>query len=146
MIKETCKLRGKIRLVLRDATGKIKQEIVKDNLIVTTGLALLASRCVSNTDAAPSYMAIGSSLTAPALGDTTLGTELARVALTSGTSAANVVTYVADFPAGTGTGVVTEAGIFNAAVAGAMLNRVTFGTVTKGSSDAMQITWIITLG
>lgn len=146
MIKETCKLRGKIHLVLRDVTGKIKQEIVKDNLIVTTGLALLASRCVSNTDAAPSHMAIGSSLTAPALGDTALGTELGRVALTRAISAANVVTYVADFPAGTGTGVVAEAGTFNAAVTGTLLNRVTFGTVTKGSSDAMQITWIITLG
>jgi hypothetical protein len=146
MIKDNCKVHGKIHVVVRDATGKITQEIVKDNLIVTTGLALLASRCVGNTDAAPSHMAIGSSLTAPALGDTTLGTELGRVALTSATSVANVVTYVADFPAGTGTGVVAEAGTLNAAVAGALLNRVTFGTVTKSGSDSMQITWIITLG
>jgi hypothetical protein len=56
-----------------------------------------------------------------------------------------VTTYVASFPAGTGTGAVTEAGIFNASSAGTMLCRTVFGVVNKGVDDAMSITWAITV-
>ena len=85
--------------------------------------------------------------TAAAVGDTALQTAIAgsRVALTSGTSATNVVTYVASFPAGTGTGAVTEAGVFNASSAGTMLCRTVFSVVNKGAADAMSITWTITV-
>ena len=46
---------------------------------------------------------------APAAGDTTLGNELGRAALTSQNTAANVTTYAAGFAAGVGTGAITEA-------------------------------------
>jgi hypothetical protein len=55
------------------------------------------------------------------------------------------VTYVATFSAGTGTGAVVEAGIFNAASAGTMLCRTVFAVVNKGVDDAMTITWQITV-
>jgi hypothetical protein len=56
-----------------------------------------------------------------------------------------VATYVASFPAGTGTGAVTEAGIFNASSGGTMLCRTVFSVVNKGADDAMSITWTITV-
>lgn len=48
--------------------------------------------------------------------------------------------HVATFAAGTGTGALTEAGIFNASSAGTMLNRVVFATVNKGASDTLIVT------
>jgi hypothetical protein len=90
-------------------------------------------------------MAVGAGATAAAAGDTALGSELGRVTLASSTSSANVVTYTATFPAGTGTGAITEAGIFNAASSGTLLCRTVFSVVNKGASDAMSITWTITV-
>jgi len=97
------------------------------------------------TATAMSHMAIGSGSTAAAAGDSSLGTELGRVALDSTTVSGAVVTYVATFPAGTGTGAVTEAGILNASSAGDLLCRTVFSVVNKGASDSMTITWTVTV-
>jgi hypothetical protein len=56
-----------------------------------------------------------------------------------------VVTYVASFGAGTGTGAVTEAGILNASSGGTLLCRTEFSVVNKGADDSMSITWTITV-
>jgi hypothetical protein len=90
-------------------------------------------------------MAVGSSNTAAVTSQTALGGELGRVALTSTTRAANTVTYVGTFPAGTGTGAITEAGILNAATTGNMLCRTVFGVVTKAAGDTVIITWNVTV-
>ena len=92
-----------------------------------------------------SHMAVGSSNTAAAVGDTTLGTELGRVALASATSTGAVVTYTATFGAGTGTGAVVEAGILNNSSGGTLLCRSVFPVVNKGVDDGMSITWTVTV-
>jgi hypothetical protein len=98
------------------------------------------------TDAAMSHMAVGSGTTAAAAGDTALETQIgSRVSLTSTTVTSNAVAYVATFAAGTGTGAITEAGIFNADTSGTMLCRTVFSVVNKGADDTLQITWTITL-
>ena len=56
-----------------------------------------------------------------------------------------MVTYVATFGAGTGTGAVTEAGILNASSSGTLLCRTEFSVVNKGSSDSMTVTWTVTV-
>jgi len=91
------------------------------------------------------HMAIGSNTTNPAAGDTALGTELGRVALTSAAVSGAVVTYVATFAASTGTGAVVEAGILNASSSGDLLCRTVFSVVNKGASDSMTITWTVTV-
>ena|SRR5436190_17775698 len=136
---------GELRLVLTDEHGSVKSDELLLNLVVTTGLNFIASRMKDATATAMTHMAIGSGVTAAALGNTTLGTELGRVALTSTNVATNVVTYAATFPAGTGTGAVTEAGILNAASSGTMLNRVTFAVVNKAAGDSLTITWTVTI-
>ena len=108
-INDGLKLTGKLIIALN---GRTVQEV--DNLVVTAGKGYVASRIKDATATAMSHMAIGSGTNDPAAGDTTLQTELGRVALTSTTVSAAVVTYVATFGAGTGTGAVTEAGILNA--------------------------------
>jgi hypothetical protein len=89
-------------------------------------------------------MAIGTGTATPAAGDTTLGTEAGRVT-TTGTATGNQVTYTSTFPAGTGTGAITEAGVFNANPAGTMLCRTTFPVVNKAAGDSIAITWVVTV-
>lgn len=144
MIQETVKATGALQIKLYGPDGKLKQEQNVKNLVVTTGKGYIAGRMVG-TPTAMSHMAIGSGTADPAVGDTTLGTELGRVSLTSGAASGAVVTYVASFGAGTGTGAVTEAGIFNAGSAGTMLCRTEFAVVNKGADDSLSITWTVTV-
>jgi hypothetical protein len=57
----------------------------------------------------------------------------------------NNVAYVATFPAGTGTGAVTEAGLFNDGTAGDMLCRTVFSVINKGAADTLGVTWTVTV-
>jgi hypothetical protein len=146
MFENKLSVKGRLSVVLRDADGNVKQSQDIPNLVVSSGLAFIASRMKDTTDAAMSHMAVGSGTTAAAAGDTALETQIgSRVSLTSTTVTANAVAYVATFAAGTGTGAITEAGIFNADTSGTMLCRTVFSVVNKGADDTLQITWTITL-
>jgi hypothetical protein len=140
MINDGLKLKGKLTIALND---EVVQEV--PNLVVTTGKDYVASRIKDATATAMSHMAIGTGSTAAAASDTALGSQSARTTLTSTTVTDNDVVYVDTFPAGTGTGAITEAGIFNASSGGTMLCRTVFSVVNKGASDAMTITWTVTV-
>ena len=139
-VNDDLKLKGKLTIALND---EVVQEV--DNLVVTAGKGYVASRMKDASATAMSHMAIGSGTTNPAAGDTALETELGRVSLTSTSVSGAVVTYVATFAAGTGTGAVTEAGILNASSSGTLLCRTEFNVVNKGSSDSMTVTWTVTV-
>ena len=145
MLHDTIKMTGDLKIVLTDENGQIKHEQEVKNLVVTVGKNFIASRMKDTTDTAMTHMAVGSGTTAAAVGDTTLGTELGRVSLTSTTVTTNNVAYVATFPAGTGTGAVTEAGLFNASSSGTMLCRTVFSVINKGAADTLGITWTVTV-
>lgn len=140
MINDGLKMKGRLTIALND---EVVQEV--DNLVVTTGKNYVASRIKDATATAMSHMAIGTGTTAAAAGDTALGSESARTALTSTTVTNNEIAYVDTFGAGTGTGAITEAGLFNASSAGTMLCRTVFSVVNKGADDSMTITWTVTV-
>lgn len=140
MLKDGLKLTGKLKIAIN---GNTVQEI--PNLVVTDGKEFVASRMKDATATAMSHMAIGTGSTAAAAGDSALGNEAGRVALTSTTVTNNEVEYVATFGAGTGTGAITEAGILNASSSGTLLCRTVFSVVNKGSADSMTITWTVTV-
>ena len=140
MINDGLKMKGRLTISIND---EVVQEI--DNLVVTTGKEYVASRIKDTTATAMSHMAIGTGTTAAAAGDTALVSEAARTALTSTTVSTNTVVYVDTFGAGTGTGAITEAGVFNASSGGTMLCRTVFSVVNKGADDSMTITWTITV-
>ena len=141
MFTESINVQGNLEVLLLDENGLQKDYRKINNLVVAVGKDTIASRMVGNTTAIMSHMAVGSSNTAAATSQTTLGSELGRVVLDSTARAANTVTYVATFPAGTGTGSITEAGILNASSSGNLLCRTVFGIVTKTASDTVIITW-----
>ena len=146
MINDNLKLRGDVALVLKDKNGNIKESREINNLVVTAGLTFICARMAAASANVMSHMALGSSTTAAAAGQTDLVSILgSREALDSSTASANAITYVSSFEAGEGTGAVTEAGIFNASSGSTMLCRTVFAVVNKQADDTMSVTWTITL-
>ena len=146
MFNENMKAKGRLKIVLKDENGAVKDTREVDNLVVNTGLAYIASRMKDATATAMTHMGLGSGSTAAAAGDTDLGSLLgSREALDSTTVTSNAIEYVASFEAGDATGAVTEAGIFNASTGGTMLCRTVFSVVNKGANDTMTVTWTITI-
>lgn len=141
---EGLKMKGELTIVVRDESGLVKNSIHVPNLVVTAGKNFIASRIVGTASPIMSHMAIGTGTATPAAGDTTLGTEAGRVS-TTGTASTNQVTFTSTFPAGTGTGAITEAGVFNAASLGTLLCRTTFPVVNKAAGDSIAITWVVTV-
>lgn len=142
---ETLKVIGDVDMVLTSADGSVKDKREIKNLVVTNGLNFIASRIRDASASVMSHMAVGSGTAAAALANAALGTELGRVALSATTVNANQVVFTATFPAGTGTGAITEAGIFNAGTAGTMLCRTVFSVVNKDAGDTLSITWTVTI-
>lgn len=144
MFEEKFKVSGIVKIDLIDQFGNLKKTEVS-NLVVTAGASFIASRMVAATATLMSHLAVGTSNTAKAAGQTTLVAEIARVTLTGASNSTNTVTYTASLAAGVGTGNLQEAGIFNASSAGTMLARTTFPLLTKESTDTVNITWVISI-
>jgi len=132
-------MKGRLTIAIND---EVVQEV--DNLVVTTGKGYVASRMKDASATAMSHMAVGTGSTAAAAGDTALGSEAARIALTSTTVSGADVIYVATFGAGVGTAALTEAAILNASSSGTMLCRTVFPVVNKQGTDSMSVTWTVT--
>jgi hypothetical protein len=143
-------VQGLVVVALHGEDGRLKEAREVSNLVVTAGKNHIADQLKSSpAQAAMGWMAVGTGSTAPAAGDTLLGTEIDRNALTSRTAAGNVVTYVGDWAAGDATNAaIAEAGIFNIVTANTvtMLARATFTAINKGASDTLKITWTVTVG
>ena len=144
MINDTIKVTGELKVTLTKPDGNVHETIIP-NIVVTDGKEYIASRMKDASATAMSHMAIGTGSTAAAAGDAALGNEAGRVALTSTTVTSNAVAYVATFAAGTGTGAITEAGIFNASSSGTLLCRTVFSVINKGAADTLGITWTVTV-
>jgi hypothetical protein len=147
-MKEQLLTIGFVKARLLDPNGTVKEE--KDlgyNLIVDTGKQGIADQLLAApTIPKPTHMGIGTGATAPAAANTALVTETGtRQALTK-TRSGNVVTNVAIFGAGVGTGAITEAGIFTAVSAGTMFSRIVFSPINKGANDTLELTWTYTIG
>ena len=146
-ITEQLKATGKVRIVQTNASGETIKEFEVPNLVVTTGKNYIASKIVATTNSPVSmtHMAIGTGTGTPAAADTALGAEVGRVSLAGSVVSTNTITYTATFPAGTGTGAITEAAVLNASSSGTMLCRTTFPVVNKAAGDTIAVTWVVTV-
>jgi len=142
-----------VSLRLFDASGNVKDERFIHNYITTAGKVAVTKQVIGDASAGSqpakfNYGALGSSASsASSTALTALNSELtagSRAQDTGPTFSGAQGDLVFSFAAGVGTGAVKEAGLFNAASSGTMLARVTFSTVNKGATDAMQVTWQIT--
>ena len=147
MIDETMQLQGAMILIVRRASGDI-ETVHKDNIIVNVGFDFIAD-AIGKSASRPSVMgfiALGTGTTAAAASQSALVSELDRNAATyAHTTGSKAFSFTADFPAGDGTGAITEAGVFNAASGGIMLDRVVFPVVNKGADDSLTAVFTFTM-
>lgn len=146
IINDSLSMKGDLIIIKTNESGEVEKREHK-NLVVATGKTYIANRMSANTVNIMSHMAVGTGNTAALTSDTTLETELARVALavSGGTPSSNTITYSATFPAGTGTGALAEAGILNASSTGTMLCRTVFPVINKQAADTVTITWVVSV-
>lgn len=110
--------------------------------VVNTGLNWLASQLAATYY----YMGIGTGTTAVQLTDTSLETESTsyRAACDTHTSTGAVATLENEFTIGAGGLLLTEAGLFNAAVNGDMFARQVFDVLSLNENDKIKATWTFT--
>jgi hypothetical protein len=146
MVEDLIEMTGRVQFhLLRPDGSEARWEA--DNLVTTQGKTGIANRMLpAPTATSMSHMAVGTGAASPAITDVALVTEVSRVALANQTAVGAVVTYTATFLPGVGTGALVEAGLFNAAAAGAMQNRTTFAVINKAAGDTLNVTWTVTVG
>lgn len=115
MLQSSVKLTGKLVIQKFDDSNKLVYETEVKNLVVTSGKQFIASRIVADTSTVMGFMAIGDDASSASTIQTSLVNEIARVAVDSKTASGVNATFVATFPAGTGTGNIVEAAITNTA-------------------------------
>ena len=142
---QTSGIIGNVSITRYNAEGTVIEKAYIPNLVVNVGKNYIASRLVGASPSVMTHIALGSNSTVAVNGDSTLGTELGRVVLSSATSTDNVVTYTATFGAGVASGGIQEAGLFNASSGGVMLARTTFPIVNKSASDVIAISWAVSI-
>lgn len=140
-------LKGFVVAEVFDAEGNLKASERSENLILTAGRNMIADRLLASPSlGVPTHMGVGTSGTAPAVGDTTITSET-RVALTSKTRGANnIVTFVGDWAAGQATATLQEVGLWDASSGGTLVGRATFTSIAKGANDTLKVTWTWTIG
>jgi hypothetical protein len=134
-----------MHLALYDELGKLKDEVTLHNTATTGGKQGVSALIASGT-LKPAWMAVGTGSPTGTGATDKLGTEVARVAVDSKTTTNAICTIVATFPAGTATGTLTEAGLFDVVTANTtvMWASGTFSQV-KGAGDSLVITWTLTI-
>jgi hypothetical protein len=147
MIDESMQLHGAMTLILRRASGEIAT-VHKDNIIDNVGIDFIADAIgkAASRPAVMGFIALGTGTTAAAATQSALVTEIDRNAATyAHTVGTKTFTCPADFLAGDSTGALTEAGVFNAASGGIMLDRVVFPVVNKGADDSLTAVFTFTM-
>jgi hypothetical protein len=141
---------GKLKITLEDICTGEKEVFNYDNLIVTVCKTMIARRLAGvGNDCNITYCAVGTNATAPVVGNTKLGTELDRVAVTSISNSSNVVSVISFFGASDANGTLTEIGHFGEAASattdsGTMINHAVIG-ITKTSAKTMTTEWSFTI-
>lgn len=134
-----------LELVGEDGASKDRRHF--KNLIVNSGLNRAKDRLFNPATVATVFgnVAIGTGAVAETPVDVALGTEAARAAVAYTAGGTGVCTVDHTFPAGVGTGAITEVGLFDDPAAGNMFNRKTFPAINKTAGDALKASCTITL-
>lgn len=157
LIKTGKSTEGKMRELWLEYTWLLKQlhdrflvrQFTVENITTTVGRSVLAQRLSGTTTytGVVNYGAIGTSSTMPAVGNTQLGTETYRKALSSGTFLNNIA-YIENFYTATEiSGTFEEYGFFidgtGAANSGQLFNRFT-QSITKSNTESLNVQSTVT--
>lgn len=144
-----------VSVYIHDAkTGRLKSVDHFKNMFVTAGKNSIANRLIG-TDSVGNitYCAVGTGSTAPALGDTTLGAELARKLISTreiNAGADNAADFTTFFNTSEANGSLEEFGLFgddaSATLNSGTLFARTLHTRVKSSADTMTVVWTVIIG
>jgi len=155
VLEDGSKITGHVILQVFDtSTGELKAKYENHNLVVDVGLDEMAQATfgvggvgTTNFD----FINIGTGTTAPTATDTVIQiSACARIQdaspdVNSATSGETSVSVISSFDGATCSGAITEAGIFNLITGGQLLARSTFGAVTIGAGDTLNVNYTITI-
>lgn len=145
-MEEKISAHGGFSATLIHKNGKV-ETIRKDNLVLNGGIDLICDS-LGKSDGRPAvlgYIAVGTDTNPASDGQTALGAEVLRKALTyKHVAGTNKMTVTATFNAGEATGALTEAGICNASSGGTLFDRVVFSVLNKGADDILTTNFEIT--
>jgi len=145
---------GWVTLTVFDSNGIEKLKVQNHNLIVDGGLDEMAQSVFGVGGVGSTvftFLEIGTSGTAPTATDTTIGASAcARIQdvapdVNSAVSGETSVSVIVSFDGTSCAGGIQEAGIFNAITGNEMLARSTFGTVTIGAGDTLNVNYTVTI-
>ena len=151
-LQEALDPRGRLTVQKTDARNSLVETIHVQNSIVLSGRDLIAKLFVKEAIEPVSHVAVGTGTTPVQAADETLANEVFRKPITPIdpsqhiiTTAENKrkVTITADLNFGEANDALTEAGLFNAASAGVMYNRVVFPPINKTADFKLTLIWEI---
>lgn len=147
---DSIQLRGSLQIHLMNPAGEVVLERKIENTVVTVGRVWILKQLesVHNTTQVIGYLAIGSDTTAPATSQSALGLEVTRHAIgTFDTTnlTANPPSWQAQvsFATNEANTTLAEAGMFNSSAVGTMINRATFASFVKATSNTLAISFTL---
>jgi len=136
--------KSNVVLSLFDKDGILKQQERISNLVTVVGLNSIIDQLLdSPAVAVPRYMELGTGTPA----EFKLGNYIPNSrTIIEKTRIDNVLYMQCNFPSGVGTGIVTEAGVFNTFVqdSGDMYVSASFAGIPKDASSLLVVLWTIT--
>lgn len=152
-IQDFIRLRGSLRIALRDLDGKILEERIVNNIVVTQGRSWILGQIESVNQVASNvvgWMAFGTSTLAPTTADVLLNSEVTRVAVgtwVTSTLTANPPNWQAQASLASNIANTTlaEVGLFNVSNANlaTMLGHATFTSFSKTTSNTLTMSYTI---
>jgi len=145
-MEDTFKLIGTYDFEIRGTDGKVRDSWTVKNLVTTVGFAQLALLAGDATAVPFTYIAVGTSNTAVAVGDTTLTAEITDTGLGRAAGTVSRVTttgtndtfQITKTWTATGSKTIEEVGVFNAASTGTMLSHAL--TTSKAVANGETLT------
>lgn len=150
-MNDTLKMIGTYNFEIRDVNGKIRDAWKVKNLVVSAGKAQMASLAGDATATPFTYVALGTTNTAPAAGNTALAAEItdsgfqraAGTVTRITTTVTNDTLSISKTFTASGSKTLEEVGIFNASSSGTMLSRALTGTKAMSSGEQITITYTL---
>lgn len=143
------KMKGEWFVYLYGPNGELKDRRQGYNVVTTVGKEFLASFLNSAVAGAATftgkYIGIGTNTIPESAADTILGTEVSRSTGTASYISGQIYQVKATFATGSGTGAITEYGLFSSNAVGTMLARDTENAINKGASDTLTVICQLTI-
>ncbi len=146
------KLSGQYDVTIYGGDGEIRNSFSLPNVVTTAGKEYLASFLKSAAAGALTftgkYMAVGTALTAESVGDTALGTELARTTGTASYTSGAIYNITATFATGATVGSISEFGLLTSSANGTLISRTVksaSAVYAVGAADYLVVNYTLTL-